>query len=173
MINNKVIYQHRRNDTGEVFYVGLGSIKRPYTKKSRNKYWHNIVNKCGYTIEVLIINLSKDEVIKLEVGLIEYYGIDNLCNMTTGGECTTFTKEVRENMSKSRPSTLTILHRKSISDSLIGKHQKGKSVIDINTNKEYDSLTKACLDLKLSFYAVNSQLVGYRKRQNYNTLYYI
>jgi hypothetical protein len=39
------VYRHRRADTNDIFYIGLGSSKyyaRSYTKYGRNKMWKNI-----------------------------------------------------------------------------------------------------------------------------------
>lgn len=75
---------------GEVFYIGIGTIKRPYSKHNRNKHWHNIVNKYGYEIQILKSNLKIEEATELEIILIDYYGkISNktgtLCNVLDGG----------------------------------------------------------------------------------------
>ena len=35
------VYQHIKADDGEVFYVGVGNLSRPYNNASRNKYWKN------------------------------------------------------------------------------------------------------------------------------------
>ena len=87
-----VVYQHRRNDTNEVFYIGIGVQKHRAGKTgNRNKYWHNIVNKYGYTKEILLSDITWDEAIKEEIRLIKLYGrkdigTGNLVNMTRGGE---------------------------------------------------------------------------------------
>lgn len=47
------VYLHRRNDTNEIFYVGIGSLKRPYEKYDRSNHWKHIVNKHGHTVEVI------------------------------------------------------------------------------------------------------------------------
>lgn len=87
-----IIYQHKRKDTNEVFYVGIGTtINRAYTKKSRNEHWHNIVNKVGYHVEILYEDISWEEACKKEVELIKKYGrMDlkhgSLVNMSDGGD---------------------------------------------------------------------------------------
>lgn len=94
-----VVYAHIRLDTDEIFYIGRGvSQARSTSKYSRNKYWHNIVNKCGYRTEILwksTPGLSKEEAWRQagikEVALIKQYGRKdlgegNLVNMTNGGE---------------------------------------------------------------------------------------
>ena len=50
-----IVYIHRRKDIEDsflnVFYIGIGrNESRAKTKKSRNFYWKNIVNKYGYDI---------------------------------------------------------------------------------------------------------------------------
>jgi len=104
-----VVYKHIRNDTNEVFYIGIGNEKRPYNKIDRNKYWHNIVNKVGYEIEILQENLSWEDACKVEINLIKKYGrkdIGNglLVNMTDGGEGFTGTHTIntKEKISKSK-----------------------------------------------------------------------
>lgn len=46
------VYRHIRRDTGEVFYIGKGFKNRAYSFLNRNPYWHNIVNKCGFDVEI-------------------------------------------------------------------------------------------------------------------------
>ena len=49
-----IIYQHKRLDTLEVFYIGIGKkSNRAYSKQRRNKYWNSIVNKVGYQVEII------------------------------------------------------------------------------------------------------------------------
>jgi len=90
-MSSKVVYLHRRNDTNEVFYVGIGTPKRPYTVIGRNKHWNGVVNKYGYTIEIIAKNLSWELACKIEIELISLYGrrdLNNglLVNLTSGGE---------------------------------------------------------------------------------------
>ena len=87
-----VVYEHIRNDTNEVFYVGIGrEEKRAYEKKGRNPHWKNIVNKVGYTVNIVYKDIEHKEAKKIEILIIEKYGrknlgIGNLVNMTDGGE---------------------------------------------------------------------------------------
>jgi hypothetical protein len=49
------VYQHRRLDTNEIFYVGIAkSEKRFYSHRNRNAHWKRIAKKCGYEVDVLI-----------------------------------------------------------------------------------------------------------------------
>jgi hypothetical protein len=85
------VYNHKRLDTGEIFYVGIGEPSRPYSKFNRNNYWHNIVNKCGYEVEVTHGDLIWEEACAIERYLIAFYGrkdlgLGKLVNLTDGGE---------------------------------------------------------------------------------------
>lgn len=81
------IYLHRRNDTGEVFYVGKGSGNRAYRKDERNPHWHNVVNKAGFTVEIIAKGLTDAEAYWAEPLLIEAHGgVENLTNISDGGE---------------------------------------------------------------------------------------
>ena len=87
-----VVYLHKRNDTNEVFYVGIGKTKRrAYRKDKRNPHWTNIVEKFGYTVDLLVSNTPWEDACKIEKLLIEKYGrkdlgIGPLVNMTDGGD---------------------------------------------------------------------------------------
>ena len=49
-----IVYRHRRLDTFEVFYIGIGKTeKRAYSKKNRNKWWKNIILKTEYSVDGL------------------------------------------------------------------------------------------------------------------------
>lgn len=92
-MNKYYVYKHIRLDTNEPFYIGKGTKYRPYAKNNRNKYWHNIVNKVGYKIEIINSNLSNEEASVIEKQLINLYGrkdlgLGSLVNMTDGGEGT-------------------------------------------------------------------------------------
>ena len=106
-----IVYQHRRNDNSEVFYVGRGkTTKRAYSKLDRNKHWHNIVNKFGYTVEILFENLSWEQSGIEEMNLIKIIGRKNigtgpLVNLTDGGEGMNnfiFSNDAKEKMRKAK-----------------------------------------------------------------------
>jgi len=60
------VYQHRRKDTNEVFYVGIGTKDRPFNKNGRNIFWKRIIKKTDYSIEILVHSCSKENAIILE-----------------------------------------------------------------------------------------------------------
>ena len=92
------IYKHIRNDTNEVFYIGIGSDEdgkyiRANKKRGRNSYWINIVNKVGYSIQIIEDDVSWEMACEREKKWIKHYGRKQLnegtlINMTDGGEGT-------------------------------------------------------------------------------------
>jgi hypothetical protein len=91
IMDNKVVYLHRKKTNGDVFYVGIGTEKRPYSKSARNKLWRRIVEKHGLIVEISSRGLTPENAKSIEIELIKKYGrIDNkdgtLCNMTSGGD---------------------------------------------------------------------------------------
>ena len=125
------VYKHSTLDTNKIFYIGIGSdlyYKRSKSKKNRNKFWHNIVLKHNYKIDIIYDNLTRDEACKLEIELIKKYGridLDTgiLCNMTLGGDgMAELSPEAMINLknrmignSYSKGNSMSIEHRNKIS----------------------------------------------------------
>lgn len=102
--NDRVLYFHKKPN-GEIFYIGIGNKYRPYSKKGRNKWWHNIVSKYGYIVDIVHENLSSHEAIKLECFYIKNLGRADLkkgllINMTDGGDGVLNMKHSEESKSK-------------------------------------------------------------------------
>ena len=90
-MNDKCVYFHINPLKSHIFYVGIGSIKRPYTKYKRNIIWQNIVNKYGYIIDIAHTDLSWESACNLEKFYINKLGRKdlkkgNLVNLTDGGD---------------------------------------------------------------------------------------
>jgi hypothetical protein len=98
------VYEHRKGDTGEVFYIGKGKQRRAYVKSSRNAYWKNVVKKHGYTVHILHENLSEEYALHLEKITIEALIKANikLCNLTEGGFGSSGRKHTEVTKSKMR-----------------------------------------------------------------------
>jgi hypothetical protein len=95
------VYLHRIPETGRIFYVGYTSNingNRPYHTENRNKYWSNTYFKHGRDVEIIATGSIKD-MLELEEFMIAEIGLDNLCNMTTGGEFNILSPEVRVQIS--------------------------------------------------------------------------
>lgn len=92
------IYQHSRNDNGNVFYIGKGtwtpkkSYGRAYSAKNRNAIWQRIVEKNNgeFNVTVLAEFLNEIDAFQYEAELIKLYGRRDrggiLANLTDGGE---------------------------------------------------------------------------------------
>lgn len=67
------VYVHRRLDNNKIFYVGNGSVRRPYAscKYTRSKKWIQVVADCGgRSVEIVKQGLTKDQAVRLETYLI-------------------------------------------------------------------------------------------------------
>lgn len=101
-----IVYQHRRKDNNSIFYIGIGTtLKRAYSKRNRNTHWINIVNKCGYEVDILFNGISYEDACNVEFGLINDYGrIDlgtgNLVNLTDGGKGSINFRHTKETIAK-------------------------------------------------------------------------
>ena len=129
------LYRHIRLDKNEVFYIGVGSdndgyYKRAKSNKYRNNYWHNIVNKTSYEIEILFDDLDKVKAIEKEIEFISLYGrkdLNNgtLVNLTDGGEGLNgfrHSEQAKQKISEFQKTRIqSIETRKKISESKIGK----------------------------------------------------
>ena len=132
--NSNCLYLHTTLD-GKIFYVGIGRIKRAYSKSNRNIYWSNIVNKHNYIVNILVENISWERACELEKLMISFYGrrdlgLGCLVNMTDGGEGAygkKLSKETKEMMSKIHTGKkLSTEHKKNMSQSHKGRiYSKG------------------------------------------------
>ena len=88
-----IVYVHRKKNTGEIFYVGIGQTeKRAYNITNRqNKHWKRVVKKYGYVVEILEKGLDWEQACRRERELIAELGRNDLklgplVNMTDGGD---------------------------------------------------------------------------------------
>lgn len=79
------------------FYIGIGTVhnkskgfrnryRRAFLRSRRNPYWKNIVNVTEYQVEILFESEDYDFIKEKEKEFISLYGLENLSNMTEGGE---------------------------------------------------------------------------------------
>lgn len=81
------VYIHRKATDGKVFYVGKGTAGRAWQRgHKRNEHWNRIVEKHGFTVELVETGYENWYAQEREIELILFYGLENLCNMTPGGE---------------------------------------------------------------------------------------
>lgn len=61
-----IVYLHRSNVTGNVFYVGMGqSEKRAKQYGGRPDFWMKVAEQ-GYTIEIPFTGLSREDAARIE-----------------------------------------------------------------------------------------------------------
>jgi hypothetical protein len=105
------VYEHTRNDTNQIFYVGKGKVgsRRSKTRNGRNQYWHNVVNKAGFTAHKKIVEIIDEELsflIEIErISQLRELGF-KLCNLTDGGDGTSGYKHTKEGLAKMSESQI-------------------------------------------------------------------
>lgn len=85
------VYQHRRADDGNVFYVGKGSVNRgqcsrAHERLGRSKWWQRVAAKHGYIVEIVAFFRDEKDALDYERTAIAQHGRQNLVNLTDGGE---------------------------------------------------------------------------------------
>ena len=88
-----IVYQHKRKDTGEIFYVGIGKEESRACEYGRNHLWQKIVDETEYDIEITHRDIIYEEACSIEKYIIAFWGRKNLglgplTNLTDGGDTT-------------------------------------------------------------------------------------
>ena len=157
------VYQHRKTDTNEIFYVGKGINSRANDKNKRSDFWKNVEAKHGRTIEYLIKNISEEFAFLIEIETINAYrhrGI-KLVNLTNGGEGTSgykYSKESKLKMSVAKQGKTSPRKNVKLSDetknkiSISGKNKAKKSLRKLNKEQvaEIRSLHKIMSHQKIA-----------------------
>jgi hypothetical protein len=178
-----IVYRHRRLDNHEVFYVGVGSQeRRAYSERSRNHIWKGIVNRCGYQVEIVARDLSREDALELEMFMISEYGrIDlgtgKLCNLTEGGDGSWGHKQSKETREK-RSKSLTGIKRDEQHREKTSKARKGKGngmygKVPYNAqrvfcgylNKEFDSIKECAEALEISQSFLSAMVRGEKENK--------
>jgi hypothetical protein len=168
---DKVVYFHRKATNGEIFYVGMGSPTRPYYKR-RTDWWQKVVDKYGYTIDIVHKGLTQEQAYALEIKYIAQFGrydlgTGSLVNQTNGGPSIVgITKEKKSNRGKSLNGRVksekhranlskalsnlakSTVHKSNISSSMKGRKlsEETKAKIKKNNAAYLKSKPVACFD---------------------------
>lgn len=161
------MYRHRRLDTNEIFYIGMGYLKRAYSKDAakRNQIWNRIVNKTEYKVEIVAENLSWEDACELEEFLILLYGrkdlkTGTLANLTNGGDgskgCSP-SKETRKKIGDFHRNKIVSKESKyKMKKAKEGKYflsnnPNSKKVICLITNEIYDSAKEVANKFNINY----------------------
>ena len=98
------VYEHTRNDTNAIFYVGKGRDRRAWAVKKRtNKHWHNIVSKHGHEVRIVASGIDEELAFFAEQERIDQLtrlGV-SLVNRTKGGDGVSLVGEAKEKHKRS------------------------------------------------------------------------
>lgn len=193
MENKFYVYLHIKETTGEPFYVGKGCGYRSTRKTNRTKHWHSIVNKYGYDVINLEVNLTEEESFEKEIYWIDRIGRKDLgngplINYSNGGEGTSGYKMSDErkqltserfkgrispmkgkdpwNKGKKGVQIMSEETRKKISESHTNKESKnGKLILNLETGIFYNSILDASKTSKISKTTLSEYLSGKYKNK--------
>lgn len=173
-----VVYQHKRNDTNEIFYIGIGTTEhRAYSKHGRNTHWKNIVNKVGYSVEIITTCDIWSEACQIEQYLIKYYGRKDLntgilVNKTDGGEG--FYKGIHSNETKLKIANtkkgcispnkgIKMMDKQKVKISISKRNNTPnykRVILDTQTGVFYNSITEASEAYCIKRTTLNAMLKG-------------
>lgn len=147
-IGKYYLYRHIRLDTGEPFYIGIGTkrdcknfkptYERAFETKQRGSFWKNIVNKTDYEVEILLESDDYKFIKQKEIEFIALYKRKDCCdgilvNLTDGGEGVLGniqTEETKQKMIKTKALKKAIVIS-SIRDEVISLYTNGKIITEI------------------------------------------
>ena len=159
-----ILYVHKNKVTQEVFYVGIGNTRgRAYDEHSRSKEWYNIVNEHYFDVEIVAKSLPKKLANKMEMALIDVYGLENLTNKTAGGLGTKGLRHTEESKAKIAAGQLGIKRsREAVEKSVQSRRQlKAAYYRHIETGEVIKGLYWACKK-----HGINYKLEHQRQRRN-------
>lgn len=166
-----VVYMHIRQDTREVFYIGMGKTRgRAYEEYSRTPEWYNVVNQTFFDVVIVSSGLSKEQAFSMEESLIRTIGIKNLTNKTLGGVGALgykHTSSAKEKISKATAN-------REVKQEWIDKSVKSKmevysrNVIHRETGEIIRGLKFACDKYNIPYKAEHQRLKRNSKNRNFD-----
>jgi hypothetical protein len=82
-----IVYLHRKEYDNSIYYVGIGNKEsRAYNKTDRNIHWKRVYKKYGLIVDIVAKDIDLNQAKEIEKFMINSLGVENLCNITLGGE---------------------------------------------------------------------------------------
>jgi len=119
------LYRHIRLDTGEPFYIGIGTVEkryvnstsinsyysRAYNKTDRSAWWKRTISKTDYEVEILLESDDYEFIKQKEIEFITLHGRRDLgkgtlVNLTNGGDGVKGVIRSEETIRKNREKVL-------------------------------------------------------------------
>jgi hypothetical protein len=173
-IGKHYLYRHIRLDTGEPFYIGIGTkntldknsatisviYRRAFSKNDRSCFWKRVVAKTNYEVEILLESDDYEFIKQKEVEFIALYGRRNLeqgllTNLTDGGG-----GSVGYVYSEEQRKTVSLRFKGRSGES----HHLSKKVFVYTMNgdfiKEFPSRRQCALSLNVDKGCVDQSLAG-------------
>lgn len=183
-----LVYQHRRSDNDEIFYIGISNNNdRPTYKFGRSEFWNRIVDKYGYKVEIVCTCETREEACQIEQYLIKFYGrrnlgLGSLVNLTDGGEGVTglnHSEESRKKISESKKGHSYRLGKKHSEETKrkIGRSRRessvsqGLEILDTFSGIYYDTIAEAAEAIGIKRTTLNAMLKG--QNPNKTNLQYV
>ena len=155
---------------------GDGAVGLVYTEERKAEVSKRMKEWMNDEFKELLSEVHSRAVVDTSTG-IEYKGMGVACD-ELGFKVSTITDQLRGKSRVQPYNTLRYLDDVECVECEMYEEPKKpfneiqlKNVIDIATNKIYDSMRVACEDMGISYNSVRNQLSGSRKRKDYNTLY--
>jgi hypothetical protein len=178
-----IVYQHRRKDNYDIFYIGIGKTEARayYAGKNRGKPWKDFVKNHEYYVEITHKDIIWEEACSIEKYLIAFYGRrdlgqGSLVNMTYGGDGIIgykFTKSDIEKMSKQQTKENNGFWNKKHKPETIElfKKQKSRSNHPMRNKKQsQETILKISMALKGRFCSNKKQVRDMITNKIYETI---
>lgn len=157
------VYRHIRLDNNTPFYVGKGKGYR-YKSTLRNVYWHRVVDKYNFKIEIVKDNLTEEEAFNFEQKMIKLYKSFGYCetNLCDGGRGVKGYKHTKEAIDIIKKKSLgqnnsfygkkhTEENKKKMAKAAEGRvSPRRRPIFCITNNKTYSSICEAASELELT-----------------------
>ena len=149
-----VVYIHMKPSTRDIYYVGIGNdIKRAHNTTKRNDYWKRKYNKYGLKVDIISQNISLEAAREMEKFLIASIGIENLCNITLGGQGAFGLKHTEETKAKLKEMLISYsvgrVHDKETREKISRtRKEKGIQISEVTRQRQKEAWRQTSMRVK-------------------------